>query len=74
MGRAERGGAREEDRAPRTLFEIDFLLRVNDRARQGALRFAECEGGPFVGMSERDPVPPLIELPKLLAACDNVAR
>ena len=72
MGRAERRGARAEGRAARTLFEIDFLLRVNDRARQGALRFAECEGGPFVSTTEYDSVPPLVELPRLLAASDNV--
>ena len=33
---------------PRTLQEIDFLLLVDDEARQGALRFAEREGGPFL--------------------------
>ncbi len=72
MRRAERRGARDEGRAPRTLFEIDFLLRVDDRARQGALRFAECKGGPFVSTSEHDSVPPFVELPKLLTASDNV--
>jgi hypothetical protein len=29
---------------PRALQEIDFLLLVDDEARQGALRFAEREG------------------------------
>ena len=40
--------AEREGRAPRTLHEIDFLLLVDDEARQGALRFAETEGGPFL--------------------------
>lgn len=72
MGRAERRAAREEGRTARTLHEIDYLLRVDDRARQGALRFSETRGGPFVSTSEHDPVPPLVELPRLLAASDSV--
>ena len=72
MGRAERRVARTEGRAARTLYEIDYLLRVNDRARQGALRFADEEGGEFLSTSDHDPVPPLVELPRLLAASDNV--
>ena len=42
LRRAEREGT-----APHTLQEIDFLLLVDDEARQGALRFAEQEGRPF---------------------------
>jgi len=72
MGRAERRAAGEEERTARSLTEIDYLLRVNDRARQGALRFAETRGGPFVSASEQDPVPPLVELSRLLAASDSV--
>ena len=48
MRRMERRRAEREGGAPRTLQEIDFLLLVDDEARQGALRFAEKEGGPFV--------------------------
>ncbi len=72
MGRAERRTARLEERAPRTLTEIDYLLRVSDRSRQGALRFTDKLGGPFLGDPESDPVPPLIELPRLLAASDRI--
>ena len=72
MIRAERLRARSEERAPRTLTEFDYLLRVSDRARQGALRFAVEPGGPFLSDADRDPVPPLIELPRLLAASDHV--
>lgn len=44
---AERRRADSEGRTPRTLREIDFLLMVDDEARQGALRFAVKPGGPF---------------------------
>lgn len=40
MARAERLRARREDRAPRHLREIDYVLGVSDVARQGALRSA----------------------------------
>ena len=71
MVRAERLRVRSEQGAPRTLTEFDYLLRVSDRARQGALRFAAEPGGPFLSDADRDPVPPLIELPRLLAASDR---
>ena len=56
----------------RTLQEIDYLLLVDDEARQGALRFAEKEGGPFLRPEGVKRIPPLVELPKLLAAAENV--
>lgn len=64
--RDERRKAREEKRAPRTLLEVDYLLGVGDIARQGALRFAETEGGPFLATGVQ--IPPLIQLPALLNA------
>jgi serine/threonine-protein kinase HipA len=72
MRRAERRRAEREGQTPRTLREIDFLLMVDDEARQGALRFAEREAGPF--LSEHGPakIPPLIELPRLLSAAEHV--
>jgi len=72
MARAERRAARAEERPPRTLTELDFLLRVSDRFRQGALRFSAEPGGPFLGHTDADPIPPLIELPRLLAASDRI--
>ena len=48
MRRMSRREAEREGRAVRTLREIDFLLMVDDEARQGALRFAEQPGGPFL--------------------------
>lgn len=66
LQREERRKAREEKRAPRTLLEADYLLGVGDIARQGALRFAEHEGGPFLAAGVQ--IPPLIQLPALLGA------
>jgi len=43
MRRAERRRAERAGQTPRTLWEIDYLLMVDDEARQGALRFAERE-------------------------------
>jgi serine/threonine-protein kinase HipA len=62
---------RAERRVPRTLREIDYLLMVDDEARQGALRFARSEGGPFVREGAQARIPPLIELPRLLAAAEH---
>lgn len=70
--RAERNQAEKEGRPPRTLFETDVLLMVDDEARQGALRFTEAEGGPFLRESKGARVPPLIELPRLLAATEHL--
>ena len=50
----------------------EVVLRVDDEARQGALRLAEAEGGPFLAASETTRIPPLIELPRLLTAAENV--
>lgn len=72
MRRAERRRGEHEKTTPRALREIDFLLRVNDEARLGALRFAEQEGGPFLAVNPSAPIPPLVELPRLLAATDHV--
>jgi serine/threonine-protein kinase HipA len=72
MRRMERRRAEREGTAPRTLQEIDFLLLVDDEARQGALRFAEEAGGPFLRKEGVKRIPPLVELPKLLSAAEHV--
>jgi serine/threonine-protein kinase HipA len=72
MRRMERKLAEREGRAARTLWEMDYLLMVNDEARPGALRFAEQEGGPFLREGEAERIPPLVELPKLLSAAQRV--
>ncbi|PYT96881.1 MAG: type II toxin-antitoxin system HipA family toxin [Acidobacteria bacterium] len=72
MRRMERRRADAAGTAPRTLREIDFLLLVDDEARLGALRFAEKEGGPFLREEGVKRIPPLVELPRLLAAAEHV--
>jgi serine/threonine-protein kinase HipA len=72
MRRMERRRAEREKQAPRTLQEMDYLLLVDDEARQGALRFAEQEGGPFVREEGAKRIPPVIELPRLLSAAEHV--
>ncbi len=78
MRRAERRRAAREGTAPRTLREIDYLLLADDEARQGALRFADREGGPYLadqaphGVPQR--IPPLVELPRLLTAAEHVVE
>jgi serine/threonine-protein kinase HipA len=72
MRRAERRRAEREGKTGRTLREIDYLLMVDDYARQGALRFAATAGGPFLAENGKKKIPPLIELPRLLSAAEHV--
>ncbi|MCL2658975.1 MAG: type II toxin-antitoxin system HipA family toxin [Acidobacteriaceae bacterium] len=72
MMRAEARRARLTKEPAQTLWEVDYLLRVDDETRQGALRFAEREGGPFLREAVDHRTPPLIELPALLAASEHV--
>jgi len=74
MRRAERRRAEREGQTPRTVREIDYLLMVDDEARQGALRFVEREGGPFLAEHGPTKIPRLIELPRLLSAAAHVLR
>lgn len=72
MRRAERRRAVQEKQAPRTLREIDYLLMVDDEARQGALHFTQHAGGPFLARTPATKIPPLVKLPRLLAAAEHV--
>ena len=74
MRRAERRRATREGKTPRTLFEADILLRVDDEARQGALRFSMQPGGPFLAEPGGTRIPPLVELPRLLSAVEKVVN
>lgn len=73
MRRAERRRAERASETPRTLREVDYLLMVNDAARQGALRFSVDVGGPFLASDDAAPIPPLVELPRLLSATERLA-
>lgn len=69
LRRREVRAARREERMPRTLREIDFLLGVTDEARQGALRFSR--GGPLLAEAGSSGIPPLVELPLLLRLAER---
>lgn len=71
MRRAESARAREAGEMPKTLGEVDFLLGVNDEARQGALRFSDTLDGPFLAPKGKKTIPPLVELPRLLSATER---
>lgn len=71
MARAERLRARQENRPPRHLREIDYVLGVSDIARQGALRFSSAEAGAFLAAHSEAAVSPLVDLPRLLAAAQG---
>src|SRR5580658_10273395 len=68
MRRAERKRAEREKRTPRMLREIDFLLLVDDEARQGALRFKNEPQGPFLTTYDHQHIPPLLSVGSLLRA------
>ena len=72
MRRYENQLAKKENRSPRTLNEIDYLLFVNDIARQGALRFKMEDNEEFQYPSNIRAIPPLIDLTKLLAASEKI--
>ena len=74
MRRSEKLIAEWENRSSRTLMEIDYLLMVNDEAREGALRFSLEEGGEFLANKDHKKIPPLIDLPKLLNASERVTE
>lgn len=73
MRRDERRQAWIDKRQPQTLLEVDFLLRVHDEARQGALRLALPEQpGVFQAPPDTAVIPPLVNLPRLLGAAQHV--
>jgi serine/threonine-protein kinase HipA len=74
LARDERLRAKEERRAVRTLFDIDYVLGVSDVTRQGALRFALAEGGEFLAPPDEAAIPPLVELPLLQAAAQGFLK
>lgn len=72
MRRGEASKAKEQNRASRSLFEIDYLLGVNDEARQGALRFSVApDENVFLSPKQKTSIPPLVDLPKLLSATER---
>ena len=62
MKRREAIIARQEERKPRILHEVDYLLGVHDRYRQGALRFKRDPSNDFLDNDERLAAPPISSL------------
>lgn len=72
MNRMETRRAALENRTARRLKESDYLLMVDDRTRQGALRFSTIPDGPFLTTASDRHIPPLIHLGKLLNASNRI--
>ncbi len=72
MRRFEQSQAKKENRTPRQLQKIDYLLLVNDEARQGALRFKKDTTSDFLFPPKVKPIPPLLMLPELLTAAEHI--
>jgi serine/threonine-protein kinase HipA len=70
LRRHERVRAKAAGRAPRTLFQVDFLALVDDETRLGALRFRDRGATSF--LTAGSGVPPLVQLPALLRAATAV--
>ncbi|HDR14350.1 MAG TPA: type II toxin-antitoxin system HipA family toxin [Desulfobacteraceae bacterium] len=66
MERMEAKNAAREGRTAVKLGESDYLLMVDDKARQGALRFATAPEGPFLACRPDVSIPPLVEIGNLL--------
>lgn len=72
MKRREAITARQEERRPRVLHEVDYLLGVHDLYRQGALRFKRSPDGEFLDNDERLAAPPISSLRELEYASRQV--
>ncbi|MES9977172.1 MAG: type II toxin-antitoxin system HipA family toxin, partial [Candidatus Thiodiazotropha sp. 6PLUC5] len=72
MKRREAILARQQERRPRMLYEVDYLLGVHDIYRQGALRFKSSLDGEFLDNDERLSAPPMSSLRDLEYAVQQV--
>jgi len=70
--RKEKRFADKNNKAPKQLCELDFLLGVNDETRQGALRFKKKGKDEYLSPNEKNSIPPLISLPRLLNASEKL--
>ncbi|MCD7745309.1 MAG: type II toxin-antitoxin system HipA family toxin [Lachnospiraceae bacterium] len=68
MKRREAIIAKKEERKPKRLTDIDYLLGVFDETRMGGLRFSVNEGGPFLSNDKELATPPWTTLRKLESA------
>lgn len=72
MKRREAIIARQEDRRPRVLHELDYLLGVHDFYRQGALRFKRELDGEFLDNNQKLAAPPISSLRELEHAAQQI--
>ncbi|MDC3332616.1 HipA domain-containing protein [bacterium] len=72
MNRREALYAKNEERRPRSLTEMDYLLGVHDRVRMGGLRFKREANGPFVSSDDRLAAPPMSSLAELAYAAKKI--
>ncbi len=72
MKRREAVVARQENRKPTVLHEVDYLLGVHDMFRMGALRFKTALDGDFLDNNESLAAPPIASLPELEHAVQQV--
>ncbi|MDD2284197.1 MAG: type II toxin-antitoxin system HipA family toxin [Paludibacter sp.] len=63
-----------EQKEPRTLFGIDFLLGVHDSHRMGGLRFKEHKDGDFLSTDQRLAAPPWTSLRDLEFAVEQYEK
>lgn len=68
MKRREAINAKKEERKPRRLTDVDFLLGVYDETRMGGLRFSVMKDGPFLSDDKELATPPWTTLRKLESA------
>jgi serine/threonine-protein kinase HipA len=62
MQQEENRRAKELKRQPLVLWEVDYLLGVNDEVRQGALRLSESLNGPYLARREEQTIPSFADL------------
>lgn len=72
LKRKENIEARIEERKPKKLFEIDYLLGVEDETRQGALRFSIDDGVSFLNNDKAFKVPPVEQIRTLEEAARHL--
>jgi serine/threonine-protein kinase HipA len=71
MKRREAQLARERNKKPKTLYDIDFLLGVYDESRMGALRFKIEANGDFLDNNKTTSTPPWSSIRELQNAAAN---
>ena len=64
--------ATEEGKSAPNLYDIDYLMGVNDETRKGGLRFKIDSEGPFLDNNPNSPVPPITSIRELQFAAEII--